>query len=224
MPKQTFFNLPDDKRNQILDVVLDEFAENDYDNVSISRIVARAGIAKGSFYQYFDGKEDLYHYLIDLLAEEKARAFSLDQPDPQHVGVFNYLRWILESSVEFELSHPRLSRIGYRLLNGGPSENRIIEDAIEGALAYYRNLVLLGQEQGDIAPDIDADLAASVFNLVMSEMGRKILNQVIADHGVDWHGRQGIFDFPEARAMYEQVLRILEFGMSSQSNFTPEGK
>ena len=50
MPKETFFNLPDDKRRRILDVVIDEFADNDYANVSISRIVARAGIAKGSFY------------------------------------------------------------------------------------------------------------------------------------------------------------------------------
>jgi len=57
---------------------------------------------------------------------------------------------------------------------------------------------------------------------VMSEMGRKIIDQVIADHGLDWHGQQGIFDFPEARRMYEQVLRILEFGMSSQSASTTE--
>jgi TetR/AcrR family transcriptional regulator len=55
MPKQTFFNLPDEKRDLITDVVIDEFADNDYDKVSISRIVQRAGIAKGSFYQYFDG-------------------------------------------------------------------------------------------------------------------------------------------------------------------------
>ena len=64
MPKQTFFNLPDDKRQRILDVVIDEFADNDYANVSISRIVARAGIAKGSFYQYFEDKEDLSGYLV----------------------------------------------------------------------------------------------------------------------------------------------------------------
>ena len=72
MPKQTFFNLPDDKRQRIIDVVIDEFADNDYANVSISSIVARAGIAKGSFYQYFEDKEDLYGYLVSLIAEKKA--------------------------------------------------------------------------------------------------------------------------------------------------------
>ena len=45
MPNQTFFNLPDAKREQILQIAIDEFAENDTDSASISRIVARAGIA-----------------------------------------------------------------------------------------------------------------------------------------------------------------------------------
>jgi AcrR family transcriptional regulator len=51
VPNQTFFNLPEDKRRQILEVAIDEFADNDFKNVSISHMVARAGIAKGSFYR-----------------------------------------------------------------------------------------------------------------------------------------------------------------------------
>ena len=78
-----------------MDVIMDEFAENDYANVSISRIVTNAGIAKGSFYQYFEDKDDLYSYLFDLIIEAKAETFSLDQPDPQHIGIFAYMRWIL---------------------------------------------------------------------------------------------------------------------------------
>ena len=39
MPKDTFFNLSDEKRQHILNILLEEFAENDYKNVSVSRIV-----------------------------------------------------------------------------------------------------------------------------------------------------------------------------------------
>ena len=66
MPKETFFNLPEAKRQRIIDLALAEFAEKDYDTASISRIVSQAGIAKGSFYQYFENKEDLYTYLLTL--------------------------------------------------------------------------------------------------------------------------------------------------------------
>ncbi len=217
MPKQTFFNLPDDKRQQITDVAIEEFADNDYANASISKIVARAGIAKGSFYQYFEDKDDLYAYLVSLIAEIKVETFSLDHPDPEHVGLFNYLRWIFESSTEFELAYPRLSQIGYRMLKGGVSENKVFVQAMDNALAYYKGLVALGKAQGDIAPDIDDDMAATIFRLVISEMGRYIVEQIIAKHGSDWQGQQAIFDFPEAQKMYGQMIHILEFGMSTSS-------
>ena len=117
MPHQTFFNLPEDKRQQILQVAIDEFAENDYDNVSISRIVTRTGIAKGSFYQYFADKEDLYAYLLGMLAEAKREFMSLDHPDPSHVGIFAYLRWMAEVGVAFQLAYPQLSKIAVRATN-----------------------------------------------------------------------------------------------------------
>jgi len=101
MPKETFFNLPDEKRERITAIAIEEFGSNDYADVSISRIVARAGIAKGSFYQYFEDKEDLYVYLLDLITEKKKEAFSMDQPDPAHTGIFQYMHWILRSGVQF---------------------------------------------------------------------------------------------------------------------------
>jgi AcrR family transcriptional regulator len=46
MPTSTFWNWPANKRQLLIDIAVEEFANNDYDNASISRIVARAGIAK----------------------------------------------------------------------------------------------------------------------------------------------------------------------------------
>ena len=46
MPHQPIFNLPAEKRDQILEIAVDEFAGNDYDRASISRIVARAGTGR----------------------------------------------------------------------------------------------------------------------------------------------------------------------------------
>ena len=169
MPKPTFFNLPEEKRQQIVDVAIDEFAENDYADVSISRIVARAGIAKGSFYQYFDDKEDLYGYLFDLITEAKTEVFSLDHPDPGRVGIFAYMRWLLETSVQFEIRHPRLSRIGYRMVNDGSRAETVMARVRAAAQPFYRQLVKLGKEQGDVAPDIDEELAAYVFDGFISD-------------------------------------------------------
>ncbi len=114
MPKDTFFNLPEEKRTHITDIALDEFADNDYGDVSISHIVALAGIAKGSFYQYFEDKEDLHTYLLDLAVQKKWELFELDRPDPHHIGVFRYMHWMAQAGVQYQLAYPKLVKLAYR--------------------------------------------------------------------------------------------------------------
>ena len=64
MPKQTFFNLPPEKRERIVSAIRQEFTEHLYADVSINRIIKDAGIPRGSFYQYFEDKHDLLDFLI----------------------------------------------------------------------------------------------------------------------------------------------------------------
>ncbi|MDR1619154.1 MAG: TetR/AcrR family transcriptional regulator [Clostridiales bacterium] len=68
MTHETFFNLNAEKRGRIVESAIDEFLRTSYEKTSIDRIVKSAGIPKGSFYQYFDSKDDLYVYCIMDLA------------------------------------------------------------------------------------------------------------------------------------------------------------
>ena len=69
MAKITFLNLAETKKQALLDACFEEFALNNYDKASITHIVKKLGIAKGSIYQYFENKKDLYFYLIDYGTE-----------------------------------------------------------------------------------------------------------------------------------------------------------
>lgn len=64
MIKKTFYNLPEEKRQRVTEAIVDEFANVEDDKVSINRIVQKANISRGSFYQYFDDKLDLVEVLI----------------------------------------------------------------------------------------------------------------------------------------------------------------
>ena len=64
MPTDTYFRLPEEKREKIRSSIRREFARVPYEDVSINRIVHDAEISRGSFYQYFDGKEDMFRYLL----------------------------------------------------------------------------------------------------------------------------------------------------------------
>lgn len=100
MPKPTFFNLPDEKRQAILEIAIEEFAENDYQSASISRMVARLGIAKGSFYEYFEDKDDLYFHVLEKALRDRLN-FVQDQPLAEGQPFFEYVRDRLESGLRF---------------------------------------------------------------------------------------------------------------------------
>ena len=64
MPKQTFFNLPQEKQRRLLKAGFEEFSRAPAMDASISNIIKIAEIPRGSFYQYFEDKYDLQAYLV----------------------------------------------------------------------------------------------------------------------------------------------------------------
>lgn len=67
MPTQTFFRLPEEKRTRLTEAAWKEFTAVRLADASINRIVRDARIPRGSFYQYFGGKEDLFLLLLDTM-------------------------------------------------------------------------------------------------------------------------------------------------------------
>lgn len=66
---ETFEKLPDSRRQQILQVCIEEFAENGYKNASTNTMVNRLGISKGLLFLYFSSKRNLYLYLVEYLTK-----------------------------------------------------------------------------------------------------------------------------------------------------------
>ena len=70
MPTDTFFRLPEEKRARILEGAWSEFTAVPYAEASINRIVQTSRIPRGSFYQYFEDKNDLFLTLIDEIRDQ----------------------------------------------------------------------------------------------------------------------------------------------------------
>lgn len=64
MPKERFLNLPEEKKRRICKAAYEELTRVSYDELSINKIIQKAGIPRGSFYQYFEDKEDLLNYMM----------------------------------------------------------------------------------------------------------------------------------------------------------------
>ncbi|MCK5761660.1 MAG: TetR family transcriptional regulator [Candidatus Izimaplasma sp.] len=76
MPKDTFFNLDEVKRNKIVEAAKVEFTNNPLRKSRVSNIIKKASIPKGSFYQYFEDLDDLYYYVINDVFDNVYKAGS----------------------------------------------------------------------------------------------------------------------------------------------------
>ena len=64
--KPAFDNISEEKRQKIIAVCIEEFAEKGYEKASTNGMVNKAEISKGSLFHYFGNKKNLYLYLLDI--------------------------------------------------------------------------------------------------------------------------------------------------------------
>ena len=64
MPTQRFLKLKEEKKQMILEAAAHEFSRVPYSSASINQIIKEADISRGSFYTYFEDKDDLMRYML----------------------------------------------------------------------------------------------------------------------------------------------------------------
>lgn len=159
MPKETFYNLPEAKKQLIEDVAVTEFAEYGFDKASINRIVATTKIAKGSFYQYFEDKKDLFTHLIQCFADKKMSFMSPVLANPDGHDFFTILEALYNSGLAFAKEYPKAALIAnqYYTNKEHPVLKELFKKNMDIATDFYSNLLNVAIKNGDVRPDINQD-------------------------------------------------------------------
>ncbi len=219
MPNKTFFNLPEQKRQRIEEFAAEEFAKYGYQAFSITKIVKRTGIAKGSFYQYFKDKHDLFLHLVTLAEEEKMLFFKNRQPSKQeNKDLFAYLRWLLKEGLEYASVKSQLNQAVSRVILGEgffldesfkkmrKASSRMFTEMFEQA---YKNEII----ENKIHPSVAAFIVEVIFN----SLGLFILNQQkinqedLVQNSIDWLCSE------KSKQIIEEILYVLENGMRKKT-------
>lgn len=128
MIKQTFYNLPDYKRQRVINAVVDEFANAESNKVSINHIVQNAEISRGSFYQYFDDKLDLVEVLIrsfiDKSIDDVRRAIVSSDGD-----IFYTFECMYDVIIRFS-EDEKQKRVLKNLISNVRANNNLVSDYI----------------------------------------------------------------------------------------------
>lgn len=205
MPKETFFNLPEEKQNMICAAALEEFATHPFRHASVNRIVRHAGIAKGSFYQYFEDKADLFLYLLQKAGELKMRYLAPVLQNAQQYDFFTLLRELYARGLQMAIEHPHYAALGKRLLEERSLYTKVWAENIPAARDFFRPLIENAIAKGEIRSDLDPAFLSWLVTTLSGHLQEYYLEHVA--HQYD----QRMMD------TVEQLIAFLRHGLQSRS-------
>lgn len=216
MPKQTFLNLPEEKRETIINAAINEFAEYGFEGSSINRIVANSRISKGSFYQYFTDKMDVFKYLIDVLAAEKMEFFKGKHPPSDNMDTFEYFRWLVKSGMEFNSAYPHMAQAVTRvLLIEGMYYGKNFAEYHQLTTDTFSAMIKQAMKRGEVDPSIDVELAVMVMDTWTNAITTYILNEGMKQKDImKW------VHSAKTQEKIDKLLYVMEYGLrKTESQF-----
>ena len=164
MPKQA---AKEGTKDLLLEAGLDIMLEKGYNNTGIQEVLQRVGVPKGSFYYYFDSKEEFGLAIIDLfdcMYTEKVR-ISLD--DKTKTPLQRLRTYCEEGRKMLEEQKCRKGCLIGKLSSEMADQSEIFRARLEEILTKWRNrfakTIKEGQEAGEIPKELDTVELAEFF-------------------------------------------------------------
>jgi TetR/AcrR family transcriptional regulator len=164
VPKETFFKIDPEKRERLLREAARLFAERGFNQTDMAELAGRAGVAKGSIYNYFESKEDLYLYVCRDGIERSRKAIYSDM-DPDW-DIYRQVDHMFRQGMRFVQSHPEYLILYANISSAGMerfSEQMSLE--VEKFTAdHLKRIIRRDMARGLVRDDVDVNLAAFLIN------------------------------------------------------------
>lgn len=215
MPKQTFYNLNEAKRNAIVKASIEEFSIHTYNEASVNTIVERSGISKGSLYQYFEDKKDIYLYLIEYAGQAKLEYLQAHSPisfDDFYEGLCT----LMIQGTQFSLQNPLYSRLLYKAFQG-PLVDESLARLKELNRDYMTRLLGDAMEKGDIRNDVAIDVMVFFLNALTTEFAQFVAEKA----GMSWdevYCNEEALRQLDIPAVIRHLMKLVKHGLAPVKN------
>ncbi len=171
MPKDTFTRLNEKKQIRIFEAALNEFSVKNFNESKLSNIIKEAMIPRGSFYQYFENKLDLYKYVFDKLGQTKLEYMKDIIHNPDEIPFLDLIRELYIIGLKYAVNNPKaVKMIMYLNSSRDVVFEEIMGAGLEQAKHFYKGYIESDKLLGRIDPDIDSE--------VFAEMMMNIINNI----------------------------------------------
>jgi AcrR family transcriptional regulator len=171
----------DERRAELLGTAMSLFEENGYEDTSVQDITEAVGVAKGTFYHYFDSKDELLVELADLQAEEvfarveeAAAGLEGDPVAEMRVLIGLHMRWKIEDAADITMAW---LRVMYRNENRD-LRDRLITGYVDRLRPRFAELIAEGAGLGLFQvddPDATADVLAAMYRGIFDHLAELLL-------------------------------------------------
>jgi AcrR family transcriptional regulator len=173
LPTVTWARVDPARRAAVIEAAEAEFGAHGFSRGSLNVIARRAGVAKGSLFQYFADKRDLYAFIADI-GSQRVRSYMEDlirELDPSR-PFFGFLTDLLDGWVAYYAEHPRERALHAAATLEVDTDARIsVRNVIHRHyLEVLRPLVHGAQVRGDLRPDADTDVLLSLLLLIFPHL------------------------------------------------------
>jgi AcrR family transcriptional regulator len=208
MPSETWWNLEEHKRLAIIQASIVEFAQANYAQASLTQIVKEVGIAKGSMYQYFADKEELYLYIVQLASDHMMN--ELQQRIPLAIfatgDIFKILREYFAITVHVAQEYPFESALIQRAFqDSGPQLAKVQAIGASIQRTFVVDLVNTAIANKSLRDDIDPEVFIYFIQTILSTSGSYMVN-LLNVHNVT-------VDAEDYRIFFDQIIAVLDQGM-----------
>lgn len=173
MPTVTWARVDPARRAAVVEAAEAEFGARGFSQGSLNVIARRAGVAKGSLFQYFADKRDLYAFIADI-GSQRVRAYMevrIRELDPSR-PFFEFLTDLLDDWVAYYADHPRERALHAAATLEVDTDARISVRSVihRHYLEVLRPLVRDAQARGDLRADSDTDALLSLLLLIFPHL------------------------------------------------------
>lgn len=164
MPKDTFSKIAADKRERLLREAALLFAERGFNQTDVAELASRAGVAKGSIYNYFDSKEDLYLYVCrDGMERSRQAVYGDLNPD---WDIFRQLEHIFRQGVQFVQTYPEYLILYDNIASAGMERfsDQMSLEVEKHTADYLKALLRRDIQKGLVRDDLDVNFSAFLIN------------------------------------------------------------
>ncbi len=150
-------------RGKIIDAAWKLFYRQGYDDTTVEEIIEESRTSRGSFYHYFQGKDDLLSTLADVFDRKYEELSETMDPEMDRFEQLMYLNRELFTMLENSISLDLAARLySSQLITRGD------KSLLDHNRTYYRllrQIVLQGQTRGELRGDITANELVRVYAL-----------------------------------------------------------